>query len=114
MSLASLLAKDTATLQRPTQAADTSGGLVPTFANLATGVNVRVEDAKSSTVRNYATDGIIVTHTIFTQNGSGAKSDRWITSDGRYMQVQGIRKRRGIGGMDTFYNYDCLELRPGA
>jgi len=114
MSLQTLLSRDTATLQRPNQAADTSGGLVPTFVDLATGVNVRVEDAKSSTVRAYATDGIVVSHTIFTENGSGAKSDRWITSDGRYMEIKGIRKRRGIGSMDTFYNYDCLELRPGA
>lgn len=114
MSLQTLLSNDTATLQGSTQTADTSGGIIPVYATITSGVNVRVEDAKSSTQKLYAVDGIVVTHTVFTESAAGAKGYRWVTSDGRNLLIQGIRKRRGIGGMSTFYNYDCLELRPGA
>lgn len=114
MSLASLLAKDTATLQRRVETAGTSGGIVPSWVDVTASVPGRLEDAKAETKKLYAADNIVVTHTWFTENGNGRIGDRWLSSDGRYIKIAGVRKRRGIGSMSTFYTYDCTEVRPGA
>ena len=109
--LTPLLAADSADLQRSTQTDDKSGGIVKSWATYSTGVPVRIQDASASTQRRYAVDNIIVTHTIFAQESRGQKGDRWIDSAGSYLLIKGVQKRRGIGGIETFYNYDCEEVK---
>jgi len=109
--LTTLIAADSADLQRSTQTDDKSGGIVKTWATYSPGVLVRIQDASASTQRRYAVDNIIVTHTIFTQESRGQRGDRWVSSEGRYFLIRGIEKRRTLGGIETFYVYDCEEVK---
>lgn len=114
MSLDSMFT-NTATLERSAKTSDTSGGIVRSpWTEIAAAVPGQMEDAKSETKRIYAVDNIVVTHTWLTQNSDGYKGDRWLSDDGRYMVIEGVRKRRGKGSIPTFYLYDCKEVRPGA
>lgn len=115
MSLQSLLAADTATLERPTVTKDASGGQQrATWSEVAAGVPCRVEDLSANAQLVYLQQNMLVTHLVTTQNGDGRVGDRWVTSDGRNLLVHGAMKVRGMGSIQTYYEYQCEELRPGA
>lgn len=114
MSLESLINDRTGTLQAQTITPDSSGGKVPSWADVsgAVSVGIRVQDAKTEVKKAYATKQIVITNTVITQEERGRLGDRWLDSDGvTYYLIRGIRTRRGIGGIDTFYLYDTMEAR---
>lgn len=114
MSLQSML-RDTATLQRATVTKDTSGGSVrATWAVVDSNVKVRVEDLSAAQMLLYLQNDMNVSHNVTTQNGNGRIGDRWLTSDARYLLIQGAMKIRGMGGIPTYYEYAAAEIRPEA
>lgn len=114
MSLQSLLSSDSATLERPTITKDSSGGSVRSWTTVDSDVAGRIEDLSAKDQLAYMQKSMVVTHYFTTQNGNGRNGDRWLTSDSRYLLIQGSMKVRGMGGIDTYYEYQCEELRPGA
>lgn len=113
MSLQSLL-NDTATLQRPTSTKDSSGGFTNSYVAVDSDVDCKVEDLSANDVMAYMKRDMIVSHNVTTFNANGRNGDAWYTSDSRLLIIQGVVKVRGQGGIDTYYEYVCNELRPGA
>lgn len=110
MSLAALLTHS-ATPQRHTPVVGVAGGINKVWNNICPAVALRRQDAKSEIKRRYASDNIIVTHTIFTEYAGMQIGDRFNTDDNLYWMIRGIRERSQIGGMDTFYVYDCEQIK---
>jgi hypothetical protein len=54
-----------------------------------------------------------VSHKVITLQAGIGKGQRILTSDGRYLLVQGATKHRAAGGIDTHYAILCDETRPG-
>ena len=114
MSLTALLSNDTITVQDPVVLRDRSGG--PTQASWNTvyaNVPARVEDASARQVLRYAAYSTEVSHIVFTEQAGIGKPQRIRTSDGRYLRVTGVKKHRGLGGIQTYYAVLCIETRPG-
>lgn len=114
MSLTSLLANDTASFAHPVTATDALGGQTLTYTNYATDQPVRIEDLSATERETYKAMGLEVTNRVFGQVEDVEHGDRIATSDSRYIEVSTTQKRRGIGGMRTFYVYIGKEQRPGA
>lgn len=131
MSLQSLLANDTVTVQqRAASRRDASGGLaaggwgaVPgmlptttlTNGSTASGpFNARVEDQTASQTLAYAMRGMNVGTVVFTQQGGIGAGMLFNTSDGRVLMVEGSISNRQLGGIPTYYQYVCSEYRVGA
>lgn len=108
MSLDTLLEEMTGDLQQKAQTAGTSGGLVTEWTTLASDVPLRKQDAKGEVKRQYESRQITVTHTIITQEGRGRSLDRWLVN-GAYYIIRGLKKREGIGGIESYYLYDAQE-----
>ncbi len=116
MSLEALLSNDAVSVQQraPTHR-DASGGMqAGGWSDLYAGVSARVETASAMTQQYYAMRGMVVSETVYTQQAGIGTGMRLLTSDGRYLLVEGVRYRRQIGGMSAFYHVDCSEYRPGA
>lgn len=115
MSLASLLANDTITVQKPGGPnKDASGGFSRTPAvDLYTSVQARVLDAGSQQQLQYAQLQIQVSHVVLTEQAGIGNGHLILTSDGRTLRVTGVEKKRGLGGIETYYRVLCLESRPG-
>ena len=114
MSLAALIGEDVITVQRQTASKDSSGGVARTWTDTYVDVPCRVEDASASAMQIYAMRQMVVTHRLFTQQSGIGMKDRIKTSDGRTLVVEDALKRRGIGGMETFYVVMAGELRAGS
>ena len=113
MSLDSLIGSNSATLQMQSSTADNSGGMRHTFAATSgQPAAAFIQDAKADTKKSYASQSIDITSTIITYESRGRAGDRWADNDGTtYYLIKGIRTLRGIGGIETYYQYDCTEKR---
>ncbi len=111
MSLQSLLGQDTITVKSSVISKDASGGSTRTFADLYTGVDARVWDASASEIERYLQRGMEISHFVQTQQDGILEQYLIITSDGRTLIVQAQRKVRTMGGIDTYYEYPCIETR---
>lgn len=116
MSLETLLSGEQYDVERANQSAGISGGLLSEYETVYVAVNCRKQDASTTIKAQYAARSISITHTIFTQQDGLLLGDRFattsiVTTSRQFYVVRGIRKREGIGGIDSFYLYDCEELR---
>lgn len=116
MSLETLLSNERYDIERATQTAGISGGLNSSYETIFVQVNCRKQDASTTIKAQYAARSVSITHTIFTQQDGLLLGDRFattsiITTSRQFFIVRGIRKREGIGGIDSFFLYDCEELR---
>lgn len=114
--LEALLALDSVTVQaRTAPAQDAEGGLAKGGWGAAyADVPARVEDASASLRDLYAAQGMLVSHSVYLQQAGVGPQHRLLTSDGRYLRVQGVVTFRAIGGMPGHFRIDCEEYRPGA
>lgn len=102
-----------ADLQSPTYSSDASAG-IERWSNpttVLTAEPVRVEDASAREVSDYGMKNIEITHRVFTTSNSPQNGYRW-SYDSRYYVVKDILRRRGIGGIETFYVNMCQEIAP--
>lgn len=114
MSLESLIGNDTVSFAHPVTTKDASGGMVITFpTEYASNEPGRMEDLSADAIENYKASNLVVTHRIFGQTEGVEHGDR-AESDGRYLIVRKVQKRRAIGNMPTFYVYVGEEWRPGS
>jgi hypothetical protein len=86
-----------------------SGGLTRTAALREAGVACRVQDASASQKMAAASLQIEVSHQIFTAYSSVTNGDTVVVGGVTY-RVQGVQRRRAIGGMDGFYVVTALEI----
>ena len=111
MSLESLLAEDTCTLQRQKVVADSSGGPTrPTWTTVAESVPCKVEEASSAQRLQWAAMQIPVSHVVYTQRTDIQNGDRLLTSDGEYIRVNGVRRQRAMGGIAEYWIIAGYEL----
>ena len=131
MSLQSLLAADTITVQQRAAAhQDASGGiasggwaavpgLTPTGTNAAGETYsgpfpARVEDMSSSQIMAYAMRSMVVDSTIYSQTNGIGMGHLVTTSDGKKRVVVGAKTSRTLGSIPQFNEYLTTEYRPGA
>lgn len=111
MSLESLLAQDTITIQRPSVLSDDAGGFSNEVWNpVATNVLARVDIANGQQKSMFAQLQIEVSHTIFTQYGGIANGDRIVSSDGEIYRVVGISRRKAFGGIPEYYEIATVQI----
>lgn len=110
MSVANFL-NHVGTYQSVANESDLSTGNVRTFTTVLTNQPIRVEDAKASMIAAYATNGVEITHRIFSLTDTPQASGRWLY-DGRYFIIQEILRRRTIGNVESFWINMCKEVAP--
>jgi hypothetical protein len=114
MSLEALLAEDSITVVGQDVHKDDSGGPTRSRPARARNVPARVQALGSVQVRQLGSLLIEATHKVITQYSGIANGDLIVTSDGAKLRVQGIILHRAIGGMDSYYEIPCLEVKPTA
>ena len=105
MSLDSLLGEDIITVRLQTVSKDSSGGSMRVRSDRTINVPARVESIGGTQRLQYAQLAIPVTHRIFTRYAGVRNGDIIITSDQRTIRITAINENRGIGGLDTYFEY---------
>ena len=113
MSLPFLLSKDTATLQRPNMAGRDGAGAVtrPTWSTIATDIPVRIAPPSGSQRAAFAQQQIEISWTVITQSDEPKNGDRFLTSDGRYLRIMGYSPIKTMGGIPSFNEFPCQEVK---
>lgn len=112
MSLESLLAGDTLTIESPLGTVDDSGGPeVSPWTSFASAVPGRVEAADGSLREMYAAQGMVVSHVVYTQLDGIRQGFRITTSDGIYLLVEGVMKQRQLGTIPTYYQLAARQVQ---
>ena len=101
----------TGTLQSVSVESDRSTGVQRTWTDELTGQPIRVEDASAREIADRAAHGVEVTHRIFCLTDTPQALQRWVF-DGRYFIIKEILRRRGIGGIESFWVNMCQEVAP--
>jgi len=110
MSTISIMLTDTITVQSPTAETDDSGGWVVTPWILFAEGPGRVEDASASIRQVWASQGSVVTHTVFTELAGVKPGYRVVTSEGLLLLVEGVESNRGFLSIPTFYTLVCRRV----
>jgi len=111
MSLESLLAQDTITVERPVISSDGAGGFnQEIWSPVAVGVLARVDIANGQQKSMFAQLQIEVSHTVFTQYGGIKNGDRITSSDGEIYRVVGISRRKAFGGIPEYYEIATVQI----
>jgi hypothetical protein len=101
---------DTVTVQSPTNGTDESAGLVVSpWQTFASGPG-RVEDASASIRQMWASQGSVVTHTVFTELPGVKPGYRVVTSEGLTLLVEGVEINRGFMHIPTYYTLVCRRV----
>ena len=111
MSLESLLAADSMTVQRPASTADAAGGRVTSWPAVYSGVPCRVQVANADQRTQFEQLEMKVTHQVFTQLADIENGDRMVISDGRTLRVVGDAKRQQLGTIPTFFMVMAEQIR---
>jgi head-tail adaptor len=110
VSLESLLAADTVTVQRPTNTKDAAAGRVTTWAAVYSNVPARVEDTNSHQRLAFAQTGLIVSHVVYTRQEGIQNGDRVIDSLGRVLRVVGFQFFRALGTIPSHWMILCEQV----
>lgn len=110
MSVANFL-NHSGTLQSLDTESDLSAGIQRTWTDELTGQAIRVEDASAKEIETQAANGAAISHRIFCLTDAPQIGQRWVY-DSRYFVVKSILRRRGIGGVESFWVNMCLEVAP--
>ena len=111
MSLDSLLADDTIVVRRQTVSKDSSGGSTRTRSDREAAIPARVESIGGTQRLQYAQLAIPVTHRVFTRYRGVVNGDIIVTSDNLVIRVTAVNENRGIGGIDTYFEYLGEEIK---
>ena len=110
MSTSSLLVLDTITIQEPANATDDSAGLIVLpWTQVAQGPG-RVEDASAQVRQQWAAQGSVVTHTVFTEIATAKPGHRVVTSEGLTLLVEGVLINRSFLHIPTYYTLVCKRV----
>lgn len=111
MSLQSLIGFDSVTVLRPAGDRDNLGGAVyEPYSEIGT-IPARVQPTSAAQQSTYGALNVTATHVVFTQSETPENGDVLLTSDGLRLRIEGWNIHRGIGGIPTYYEYLCEEVR---
>jgi SPP1 family predicted phage head-tail adaptor len=99
------------TLQRQSAQANAVGQAVQTWTDYATGKGF-IQPASSNEKRLYDTQGIVVTHTLYTETQGILAGDRVLMESKTYL-AQGEENYRATGTIPSYSTIHLLELRIG-